>query len=136
MAAIMLCSTPLIASENNAIPQRFHARIGGFLGDTYEVQLQDGCLQYTRFGGAANPSAPACAQPWSNGGNFVAAWMRSMSGAGARNTPLPECPMAPSGRSTSPILIGQSECKETMPTPGVREILPEFLPVAKHLPGI
>jgi hypothetical protein len=50
-ATVMLCSTPLMASENNAIPQRFHARIGGFLGDTYEVQLQDGCLQYARSGG-------------------------------------------------------------------------------------
>lgn len=51
MAAALLCSPSLLASETSAIPQRFHARVGGFMGYTYEVQLQDGRLQYARFGG-------------------------------------------------------------------------------------
>jgi hypothetical protein len=49
MAMLMLCSRSLIAGEANAIPQRFHARIGGFKGSC-EVQLQDGRLQYALSG--------------------------------------------------------------------------------------
>ena len=51
LAVALLCSPPLIASKTSAIPQRFHARIGGFMGYTYYVELQDGGLQYTRSGG-------------------------------------------------------------------------------------
>jgi hypothetical protein len=51
VAMALLCSRSLLASEPNAIPQRFHARVGGFNGFTYEVQLQDGRLEYARSGG-------------------------------------------------------------------------------------
>lgn len=54
MAAVLLCSASLKASETNAIPQRFHTRIGGFNGFTYEVRLQDGRLEYERSGGSNN----------------------------------------------------------------------------------
>jgi hypothetical protein len=55
VAAALLCSPSLFAGETNAIPQRFHTRIGGFMGHTYEVQLQDGCLQYETFGRGNKP---------------------------------------------------------------------------------
>src|SRR5687767_5326581 len=50
LAAELLCLPLLMAGETTTIPQRFHARIGGFMGRTYEVQLQDGSLRYTTFG--------------------------------------------------------------------------------------
>ena len=50
VAAVLLCSPSLFAGETNAIPERFHTRVGGFMGHTYEVQLQDGVLQYATFG--------------------------------------------------------------------------------------
>jgi hypothetical protein len=50
-ATALLCAPSLNASEIDAIPQRFHARVGGFNGFTYEVQLQDGRLEYKRSGG-------------------------------------------------------------------------------------
>ena len=53
-ATVVLCSTSLNASEINGVPQRFHTRIGGFTGPTYEVQLQDGHLEYARFDGGHN----------------------------------------------------------------------------------
>jgi hypothetical protein len=53
LATVLLCS-PSLATETNAIPQRFHARIGGFMGFTYDVQLQDGRLEYVRSGGGQN----------------------------------------------------------------------------------
>ena len=43
-------------------PQRFHVRIGGFMGRTYEVQLQDGSLRYTTFGRGHN-SEPVEVRP-------------------------------------------------------------------------
>jgi hypothetical protein len=51
LMGIALCSPALNAGETNAIPQRFHARIGGFKGPTYEVKLQDGRLEYARLDG-------------------------------------------------------------------------------------
>jgi hypothetical protein len=59
---LLLCSTSLLAGETSAIPQRFHTRIGGFMGSTYEVQLEDGRLQYTRFGRGLN-SEPVEVRP-------------------------------------------------------------------------
>ena len=61
VATVMLCSPSLFAGDTNAIPQRFHTRIGGFMGNTYEVQLQDGCLQYETFGrGNKSDNARVC----------------------------------------------------------------------------
>lgn len=54
MATVLLCSASLKAGETNAIPQRFHIRIGGFKGLTYEVQLQDGRLEYSKLDGGQN----------------------------------------------------------------------------------
>lgn len=51
----LLYPASLIAGEKSAIPQQFHARIGGFMGNTYEVQLQDGSLQYTKSGRGHKP---------------------------------------------------------------------------------
>jgi len=50
LAAVTLCLPSLIAGDTDPIPQRFHVRIGGFMGRSYEVQLQDGSLRYTTFG--------------------------------------------------------------------------------------
>lgn len=47
----LLGAPSLIAGETKAIPERFHTRIGGFMGHTYEVQLQDNRLQYSTSGG-------------------------------------------------------------------------------------
>ena len=56
LAAVLLLASPaLFAGETSAIPQRFHARIGGFMGSTYEVQLEDGWIEYTRSGGGEKP---------------------------------------------------------------------------------
>ena len=61
VAAALLCSRSLVAGETTAIPQRFHTRIGGFMGHTYEVRLQDGCLQYETFGrGQKSEPARVC----------------------------------------------------------------------------
>jgi hypothetical protein len=59
---VLLCVPSLIAGETNVIPQRFHARIGGFMGQTYEVQLQDGSLRYEMFG-RGHKSEPAQVRP-------------------------------------------------------------------------
>jgi hypothetical protein len=53
-ATVLLCSPSVNASEISAIPQRFHTRIGGFLGFTYELQLRDGSLDYRKSGGGQN----------------------------------------------------------------------------------
>jgi hypothetical protein len=55
VAMALLCSPSLFAGETSAVPQRFHTRIGGFMGHTYEVQLKDGCLQYETFGRGNKP---------------------------------------------------------------------------------
>jgi hypothetical protein len=49
-ATVLLCVPSLNASEVNAVPQRFHSRIGGFLGFTYELELRDGSLDYRKSG--------------------------------------------------------------------------------------
>jgi hypothetical protein len=58
----LLGSSALFAGETDAIPQRFHVRIGGFMGHTYEVQLQDGCLKYETFG-RGHQAEPAVVRP-------------------------------------------------------------------------
>ena len=55
-AAALLLPPSLFATGTGATPQRFDARVGGFLGYTYQVQLQDGLLQYARFGGGHKPT--------------------------------------------------------------------------------
>ena len=55
IAVALLCSPSLLVGETSAIPQQFHARVGGFMGYTYEVQLHDGRLQYARLGGGHKP---------------------------------------------------------------------------------
>jgi len=61
VAAALLCSPSLLAGESNAVPERFHTRIGGFMGHTYEVELKDGCLQYATFGrGKQSDEARVC----------------------------------------------------------------------------
>ncbi len=47
----LFCSASLNADDVNAIPERFHARIGGFNGATYEVQLEDRSLDYGKSRG-------------------------------------------------------------------------------------
>ena len=66
-AAVLLCSPSFFVGESEAVPQRFHTRVGGFMGNTYEVQLQDGCLQYETFGrGDKSDQARVCptAEQW------------------------------------------------------------------------
>jgi hypothetical protein len=61
VAGVLLCANSLFAGETSAIPQQFHTRIGGFMGNTYEVQLQDGCLQYETSGrGNKSDQARVC----------------------------------------------------------------------------
>ena len=54
-ATMVLCSPSLIASGTSAVPQQFHARVGGFMGYSYEVRLQDGGLDYAKVGGGQKP---------------------------------------------------------------------------------
>jgi hypothetical protein len=56
VAVALLLPPSLFATETGAIPERFDARVGGFMGYTYQVQLQDGLLQYARFGGGHKPT--------------------------------------------------------------------------------
>lgn len=44
---LLLAASANPASETSAIPTRFVARIGGFLGSSYSVELKDGTLNYT-----------------------------------------------------------------------------------------
>jgi hypothetical protein len=61
VAAALLCSPSVVAGDASAIPQQFHTRIGGFMGHTYEIHLQDGCLQYETFGrGKKSDRARVC----------------------------------------------------------------------------
>lgn len=46
---LLALSTALSAPEPSAIPQHFRASLGGFMGESYQVQLQDGALIYTVF---------------------------------------------------------------------------------------
>jgi hypothetical protein len=47
----LLLATPARpASETSTVPTRFVARIGGFLGSSYSVELNDGALTYTASG--------------------------------------------------------------------------------------
>jgi hypothetical protein len=67
-ATVLPCSPSLFGGETDAIPQRFQTRVGGFMGHTYEVQLQDGCLQYATFGrGIKSDPARVCptVEQWS-----------------------------------------------------------------------
>jgi hypothetical protein len=52
-AGMLLClfSPAPAATEATAAPERFRARIGGFLGYTYEVVLKDDYIDYTRSTG-------------------------------------------------------------------------------------
>src|SRR4051812_44860592 len=44
------------AAEPSPIPKRFSAYIGGFMGASYKLELNDGVLTYTTFGGGhTNP---------------------------------------------------------------------------------
>src|SRR5437667_1580778 len=40
-------AAPAFAGQTNAVPEKFTASIGGFLGATYGVELQDGNLLYS-----------------------------------------------------------------------------------------
>jgi hypothetical protein len=44
---LLLAASAKPASETVAIPTRFVARIGGFLGSSYSVEIKDGILTYT-----------------------------------------------------------------------------------------
>jgi hypothetical protein len=45
---LLLFAAPLMtADEQSQVPKRFIARIGGFLGASYSVELRDGALLYT-----------------------------------------------------------------------------------------
>jgi hypothetical protein len=50
-----LLSPVRAASEATAAPERFRARIGGFLGYTYEVVLKDDYIEYARSVGGQKP---------------------------------------------------------------------------------
>lgn len=48
MTLLLLFAAPVIgADEQSEVPKRFTARIGGFLGSSYNVELHDGALLYT-----------------------------------------------------------------------------------------
>ena len=47
---LLLAASAARASEPSAVPTHFVARIGGFLGSTYSVELKDGILSYTASG--------------------------------------------------------------------------------------
>ncbi len=44
---LLLATSARPAGETLAVPTRFVARIGGFLGSSYSVELKDGTLTYT-----------------------------------------------------------------------------------------
>ncbi|MDR3405497.1 MAG: hypothetical protein P4L99_23580 [Chthoniobacter sp.] len=54
---LFLAAVPLMSAvEPTPIPERFNAYIGGFLGSSYQLELHDGVLTYTKFeGGHNNP---------------------------------------------------------------------------------
>jgi hypothetical protein len=47
---LLLAISAKPAGEPSAVPTHFVARIGGFLGSTYSVELKDGTLTYTASG--------------------------------------------------------------------------------------
>jgi hypothetical protein len=47
---LLLATSARPAAEPSAVPTHFVARIGGFLGSTYSVELKDGTLTYTVSG--------------------------------------------------------------------------------------
>jgi hypothetical protein len=47
---LLLATSARPAVEPSAVPTHFVARIGGFLGSTYSVELKDGTLTYTVSG--------------------------------------------------------------------------------------
>jgi hypothetical protein len=57
VAAALFYPASLVAGEKTALPQEFHARIGGFMGYTYDVHLQEGALQYSRSGRGGKPQS-------------------------------------------------------------------------------
>ncbi len=57
VVATLLSSPTLNARDKSAIPQRFHAEIGGFKDFTYNVELKGGRLRYTRSGGHGTRNA-------------------------------------------------------------------------------
>jgi hypothetical protein len=57
-AALVLLATATIISgaDSPPIPKHFSASIGGFMGSSYQLELQDGTLTHTTFsGGHGNP---------------------------------------------------------------------------------
>lgn len=53
---LFLASLMMSAAEPSAVPKRFNAYIGGFMGASYKLELHDGVLTYTAFGGGhSNP---------------------------------------------------------------------------------
>jgi hypothetical protein len=47
---LLLATSASQAGEPSAVPTHFVARIGGFLGSSYSVELKDGTLTYTASG--------------------------------------------------------------------------------------
>jgi hypothetical protein len=47
---LLLAASARPAAEPSAVPTHFVARVGGFLGSTYSVELKDGTLTYTVSG--------------------------------------------------------------------------------------
>ena len=47
---LLLATSARPAGEPSAVPSHLVARIGGFLGSTYSVELKDGTLSYTASG--------------------------------------------------------------------------------------
>jgi hypothetical protein len=47
---LLLATSARPAGDGSAVPRRFVARIGGFLGSSYSVELKDGTLIYTASG--------------------------------------------------------------------------------------
>ena len=45
--SLLLATSARPAAESSAVPTRFVARIGGFLGSSYSVELKEGALTYT-----------------------------------------------------------------------------------------
>lgn len=43
------------ASEGTSAPERFRARIGGFMGFTYEIVLKNDYIEYARLAGGQKP---------------------------------------------------------------------------------
>jgi hypothetical protein len=47
---LLFATSATSADDPSVVPTRFVARIGGFLGSTYSVELKDGTLTYTASG--------------------------------------------------------------------------------------